>query len=59
VYTVTNLQSAFSVGVVAGGSSQLINGLAVGTVVPVRANGSLMLRDVPNAKTVSGCHWEM
>jgi trimeric autotransporter adhesin len=59
VYTVTNLQSAFTVGVLAGSSSQLINGLAVGTVVPVPANGSLMLRDVPNPKTVSGCHWEM
>jgi trimeric autotransporter adhesin len=59
VYTVTNLQSAFTVGVVAGSSSQLINGLAVGTVVPVPANGSLMLRDVPNPKMVSGCHWEM
>ena len=59
VYTVTNLQSAFTVGVVAGSSSQLINGLAVGTAVPVPANGSLTLRDVPNPKTVSGCHWEM
>ena len=59
VYTVTNLQSAFTVGVVAGSSSQLINGLTVGTVVPVPANGSLTLRDVPNPKTVSGCHWEM
>jgi lysophospholipase L1-like esterase len=59
VYTVTNLQSAFTVGVVAGSSSQLIDGLAVGTVVPVPANGSLTLRDVPNPKTVSGCHWEM
>jgi hypothetical protein len=59
VYTVTNLQSAFTVGVVAGSSSQLINGLSVGTVVPVPSNGSLTLRDVPNPKTVSGCHWEM
>jgi lysophospholipase L1-like esterase len=59
VYTVTNLQSVFTVGVVAGSSSQLINGLAVGTVVPVPANRSLTLRDVPNPKTVSGCHWEM
>jgi lysophospholipase L1-like esterase len=59
VYTVANLQSAFTVGVVAGSSSQLINGQAAGTVVPVPANGSLTLRDVPNPKTVSGCHWEM
>jgi trimeric autotransporter adhesin len=59
VYTVTNLQSAFTVGVVAGSSSQLINGLAASTVVPVPAHGSLTLRDVPNPKTVSGCHWEM
>jgi trimeric autotransporter adhesin len=59
VYTVVNLQSAFTVGVAAGSSSQLINGLAAGTVVPVPPNGSLTLRDVPNPKTVSGCHWEM
>src|SRR5207248_4588343 len=59
VYTVTNLQTAFTVGVVAGSSAQLINGLAAATVVPVPANGSLTLRDVANAKTVSGCHWEM
>jgi lysophospholipase L1-like esterase len=59
VYTVTNLQSAFAVGVVSGSSSQLINGLAASTVVPVPANGSLTLRDVANPKTVSGCHWEM
>jgi trimeric autotransporter adhesin len=58
VYTVANLQSTFSVGVVAGSASQLINGLAVGTAVMVPANGSLTLRDVPNPKTVSGCHWE-
>ncbi|WP_353064637.1 GDSL-type esterase/lipase family protein [Tunturibacter psychrotolerans] len=59
VYTVTNLQSAFTVGVIAGSSSELINGLAASTVVPVPAHGSLTLRDVPNPKTVSGCHWEM
>jgi trimeric autotransporter adhesin len=59
VYTLTNLQSTFTVGVVAGSSAQLINGRAIGTVVPVPANGSLTLRDVANAKTVSGCHWEM
>jgi lysophospholipase L1-like esterase len=59
VYTVTNLQSTFTVGVVTGSSSQLINGRAAATVVPVPANGSVTLRDVPNPKTVSGCHWEM
>jgi len=37
----------------------LINGRAAATVVPVPANGSVTLRDVPNPKTVSGCHWEM
>jgi hypothetical protein len=58
-YTVTNLQSTFTVGVVTGSSSQLINGRAAATVVPVPANGSVTLRDVPNPKTVSGCHWEM
>jgi len=59
VYTVTNLQSAFTVGVVTGSSSQLINGLAAGTTVAVPPNGSLTLRDVANPKTASGCHWEM
>ena len=58
-YTVNNPQSAFSVSVVAGSGSQLINGLAVGTAVTVPANGSVVFRDVPNPKTVSGCHWEM
>ncbi|MGD0443021.1 MAG: SGNH/GDSL hydrolase family protein [Edaphobacter sp.] len=58
VYTVTNLQSTFSTGVVAGSSSQLIEGLAVGTVVPVPSNSSVSFRDVANPKSVSGCHWE-
>lgn len=59
VYTVTNLQSTFGVGVLAGNSSQLINGLAAATAVTVPSNGSVGFRDVPNPKTVSGCHWEM
>jgi trimeric autotransporter adhesin len=58
-YTVSNPQAAFSVGVVAGSASQLINGLGVGTAVAVPANGSIVFRDVPNPKNVSGCHWEM
>jgi hypothetical protein len=39
-------------------ASQLINGLPFATAVTVPANGSLTLRDVPNPKSVSGCHWE-
>jgi len=58
-YTVNNPQSAFSVSVVAGSGSQLVNGLALGAAVTVPANGSVVFRDVPNPKTVSGCHWEM
>jgi hypothetical protein len=58
VYTVTNLQSAFTVSVVAGSSSQLIDGLAVGTAVSVPSNSSVSFRDVANPKSVSGCHWE-
>jgi hypothetical protein len=58
-YTVNNPQAAFSVSVMAGSGSQLINGLALGTAVTVPANGSIVFRDVPNPKTVSGCHWEM
>ncbi len=59
VYRINNPQSGFAVTVVPLNGSELINGLALGTGVPVPANGTLMLRDVPNAKTVSGCHWEM
>ncbi len=59
VYTVANIQSGFTVNVLAGSSSQLINGLAVGTAVAVPSNHSVSFRDVPNVKTVSGCHWEM
>jgi trimeric autotransporter adhesin len=57
-YTVANIQSAFTVSVVNGNSSQLINGLADGTAVSVPSNSSVSFRDVPNPKTVSGCHWE-
>jgi lysophospholipase L1-like esterase len=59
VYTVANIQAGFTVSVLASGSSQLINGLSVGTAVKVPSNGSVSFRDVPNPKTVSGCHWEM
>jgi trimeric autotransporter adhesin len=58
-YRINNPQAAFAVTVAPLNSSQLINGLAFGTAVTVPANGSLTLRDVPNAKAVSGCHWEM
>lgn len=57
-YTVSNIQSAFTVGVVTGSSAQLINGLATATAVSIPSNSSVVFRDVPNAKTVSGCHWE-
>jgi lysophospholipase L1-like esterase len=57
-YTVSNIQSAFTVGVVTGSSSQLINGLSSGTAVSVPSNSSVVFRDVPNPKNVSGCHWE-
>jgi lysophospholipase L1-like esterase len=59
VYRINNPQSGFAVTVVPLNGSQLINGLALGAAVTVPANGTLTLRDVPNAKTVSGCHWEM
>jgi lysophospholipase L1-like esterase len=58
VYRINNSQSTYAVTVKALNAAQLINGLAFATVVTVPANGSLMLRDVPNAKAVSGCHWE-
>jgi lysophospholipase L1-like esterase len=59
VYRINNPQSAYAVTVSPLNSNQLINGLAIGSTVTVPANGSLTLRDVPNPKTVSGCHWEM
>jgi trimeric autotransporter adhesin len=59
VYRISNPQAAFAVTVAPSNSSQLINGLAFGSAVTVPANGTLTLRDVPNAKTVAGCHWEM
>ncbi len=59
VYRVNNPQSTYAVSVMTGSANQLINGLPAATAVTVPANGTLTLRDVPNAKTVSGCHWEM
>ena len=59
VYRINNSQATYAVTVKALNSSQLINGLAFATGVPVPANATVTLRDVPNAKTVSGCHWEM
>jgi hypothetical protein len=58
-YRINNPQSAFAVTVTLLNGSQLINGLPLGSTVTVPANGTLTLRDVPNPKTVSGCHWEM
>ncbi len=59
VYRIHNPQSGFAVTAAPLNGSQLINGLAFGTAVSVPANGTLTLRDVPNPKAVSGCHWEM
>jgi len=56
-YRVNNPQSAYSVSVAPLNANQPINGLT--TVVTVPANATLTLRDVPNPKAVSGCHWEM
>ena len=56
VYRINNPQSAFAVTVSPLNGSQRINGLAQ---VTAPANATLTLRDVPNAKAVSGCHWEM
>jgi hypothetical protein len=59
VYRISNPQSAYAITVSPLNANQLINGIAFGTPVTVPANGTLLLRDVPNPKTVSGCHWEM
>ncbi len=55
-YRINNPQSAYAVSVVPLNGAQPINGLST---VSVPSNGTLTLRDVPNARAVSGCHWEM
>jgi lysophospholipase L1-like esterase len=55
-YVISNPQSAFTV-TIAGKSGEPINGLMTAIVVP--SNGTITLRDVPNPKSVSGCHWVM
>lgn len=55
-YTISNPQSAFTLTVI-GGTNQPINGLATAITIP--SNSSVALRDVPNPKTTSGCHWAM
>ena len=56
VYTISNSQSAHTLTVV-GGTNQPINGLASAITIP--GNSTVKLTDVPNAKSVSGCHWVM
>jgi hypothetical protein len=56
IYRINNPQSAYVVSVAPLNGNQAINGLGT---VGAPANGTLTLRDVPNPKTVSGCHWEM
>jgi lysophospholipase L1-like esterase len=57
VYRINNPQGAVAITIQPLNASEPINGLTSPVAVP--ANGSLVLRDVPNAKTISGCHWEM
>jgi hypothetical protein len=56
VYTISNSQSAHTLTIV-GGTNQPINGLSSAITIP--SNSTVKLTDVPNAKTVSGCHWVM
>jgi hypothetical protein len=56
VYTISNPQSAHTLTIV-GGTNQPINGLTSAITIP--SNSTVRLTDVPNAKTVSGCHWVM
>ena len=55
-YRINNPQSAYVVSVVPLNAGQPINGLSM---VGVPANSTVTLRDVPNPRNVSGCHWEM
>lgn len=56
VYTITNTQSVYPVTVV-GGMNQPINGSTSAITVP--ANSTVTVTDMPNPKTISGCHWQM
>ncbi|HXE07754.1 MAG TPA: SGNH/GDSL hydrolase family protein [Acidobacteriaceae bacterium] len=56
VYTISNPQSAFTL-TIQGGASQPINGLTSAITIP--PNSTVKLTDVPNPKSVSGCHWAM
>lgn len=55
-YTISNPQSAFTLSII-GGTNQPINGLATAITIP--SNSTVTLKDVPNPKSVSGCHWAM
>ena len=57
VYTISNPQSAFAVTIQGGVAAQPINGLTTAITIP--SNSTVTLRDVPNPKNVSGCHWAM
>jgi hypothetical protein len=55
-YSISNPQSAFTVTIM-GQANQPINGLTTPIAIP--PNSTVTLRDVPNPKNVSGCHWTM
>ena len=55
-YTISNPQSTFALTII-GKSGQPINGLATAITIP--SNSLVTLRDVPNPKNISGCHWVM
>ncbi len=40
-----------------GQANQPVNGLTTPIAIP--PNATVTLRDVPNPKNVSGCHWTM
>ena len=54
--TISNPRSAHTLTIV-GGANQPINGLT--SAITIGSNSTVKLTDVPNAKTVSGCHWAM
>lgn len=55
-YTISNPQSTYAVTVM-GLASQPINGITTAITIP--SNSTVTLRDVPNPKSGSGCHWVM
>jgi lysophospholipase L1-like esterase len=56
-YTISNPQALRTVSIQGGVAAQPINGLT--TAITIAANATVILRDVANPKTTSGCQWAL